>query len=262
MKARPAAYIVALCAIAIAAMLGQRIAYGADSNLLLNGNLAKGSGEQPDDWRTEAWVNEPDAFQYTWMHPTGSVAGQLVVTALKPNDARWMQSLTLPPGWYRFSTEVRTENIGTQQTGANISIMEDGAMSPDIRGTSDWQRISFYLDVGGNGADIELALRVGGFGSLNTGKAFFRNVVAEKIAAPPPDATPIYDLMAIRKAEIPEPIGHPVTLVASFIFLALLAWYGWRLFGAPEPVVEAAQIPQPKTSQPKTKEKSKAKGRR
>ena len=257
MKARPAAYVIALCAIALLATLGRLVAHGAETNVLLNGTLAKGSGEQPDDWRTEAWVNEPDAFQYTWTHPTDSAPGQLMVNALKPNDARWMQSLTLSPGWYRFSTEVRTENVGAQQTGANISIMEDGAMSPDIRGTAGWQRISFYLQVGGNGADIELALRVGGFGSLNTGKAFFRNVTAEKLAAPPPDATPVYDLTAIRKAAIPEPIGHPVTLVASFIFLALVALYGWRLFGAAEPVARAAQAPQPRI-----KEKSKAKGRR
>jgi len=259
MKARPAAYLIAVCAFALATILGHRVARAAETNLLLNGSLAKGSGEQPDDWRTEAWVNEPDAFQYTWMHPTDGNPGQLVVNALKPNDARWMQSLTLAPGWYRFSTEVRTENVGSQQTGANISVMEDGAMSPDIRGTSGWQRVSFYLKVGGNGADIELALRVGGFGSLNTGKAFFRDVHAEKLAAPPPDATPVYDLMAIRKAEIPEAIGHPVTLVMSFVFLALVAYYGWRLFGAPEPVVEKVQAPAP---QPKASEKGKAKGRR
>jgi dolichyl-phosphate-mannose-protein mannosyltransferase len=257
MKARPALYVIAVCAIALAGLLGQHVALAADANLILNGNLAKGSGEQPDDWRTEAWVNEPDAFQYTWTHPTDSAPGQLVVNALKPNDARWMQSLTLSPGWYRFSTEVRTENVGTQQTGANISIMEDGAMSPDIRGTAGWQRISFFLKVGGNGADVELALRVGGFGSLNTGKAFFRDVVGEKLAALPPDATPVYDLMAIRKAEIPEAIGHPVTLWASFLFLALVGWYGWRLFGAPEPVARAVREPLPKA-----KEKRKAKGRR
>jgi dolichyl-phosphate-mannose-protein mannosyltransferase len=262
MKGRPTVYVVAVCAIVLAAMLGQRVARGAEANLLLNGSLAKGSGEQPDDWRTEAWVNDPDAFHYTWIHPTDSAAGQLEVDALKPNDARWMQSLTLAPGWYRFSTEVRTENVGTQQTGANISIMEDGAMSPDIRGTSEWQPVSFYLEVGGNGADIELALRVGGFGSLNTGKAFFRNVLAEKLAAPPPGATPVYDLTAIRKAAIPEPVGHPVTLWASFLFLALIALYGWRSYGAEDRVAEAAPASQQKAPQQKAKEKRKAKGRR
>jgi len=248
--------ILALAALAIAlATVAIPRPACAETNLMLNGDLAKGAAEQPDDWRTEAWVDEPQAFHYTWAHPEKGVPGQLEVDALKPNDARWMQSLTLPAGWYHFSTELRTENVGTQATGASISIMEDGAMSPDIRGTTGWQRVGFYLQIGGQGADVEVALRVGGFGSLNAGKAFFRDVHAEKIAAPPPEATPVYDLTAIRKADQPEPIGRPITLIATFLVLALVAVYGWRLFGAEDPAPVIARTPAPKV-------KSRTKARR
>ena len=226
-------------------------------NLALNGDLSKGSEDQPDNWRNEAWVQGPEAFQYHWIHPKNGEPGQLEVDALKPNDARWMQSFTLSPGWYRLSAEVRTENVGLQQTGATISVMEDGAMSPDIRGTASWQTVAFYLEVGGSGADVEVALRVGGFGSLNTGKAFFRNIHVERIAAPPPNATPVYDLTAIRKADQPEPIGHPVTLFATFFVLALVAIYGWRLYGTDELVPEPAKV-----APPKTKEKTRARAQR
>ncbi|MGO9603145.1 MAG: hypothetical protein ACLQAT_07040 [Candidatus Binataceae bacterium] len=242
--------ILALAALAIAlATIARPPSARAEDNLMLNGDLSKGAADQPDDWRTEAWVNEPDAFTYTWAHPDKRVPGQLEVDALKPNDARWMQSLTLPPGWYYFSAEVRTENVGTQATGASISIMEDGAMSPDIRGTTGWQRVGFYLQIGGHGADVEVALRVGGFGSLNVGKAFFRDIHAVKLAAPPPDATPVYDLTAIRKADEPEPIGHPITLIATFLVLALIAVYGWRMFGVEDPppvIIERAPAPKVK----------------
>ena len=220
-------------------------------------DLAKGAGEQPDDWRTEAWVNEPSAFTYQWTHPENGGPGQLEVDAIKANDARWMQSLTLSPGWYRFSAEIRTQKVGTEATGATISIMEDGAMSPDIRGTADWQSVHLYLLVGKAGADVEVALRVGGFGSLNTGKAFFRNIHAEKLEALPPSATPAYDLAEIRKAEQPAPIGHGITLVATFVLLGLLAFYGWRLLG-----VEAPAQSRGKTAAPGTKEKPKAQARR
>ena len=98
-----------------------------------------------------------------------------------------------------MSVDIRTENVGAQQSGATVSIMEDGIMSPELHGTSDWQRETLYLKVGGQGADVDVALRVGGFGSLNTGKAFFRNASLVKIAAPPPNATPTYDLQAIRQ---------------------------------------------------------------
>ncbi len=248
-------FALAICAIAAAFV--PHAAISAEANLLLNGDLAKGSGEQPDHWRTEAWVNEPDAFRYTWSHPESGGPGQLEVDALKPNDARWMQSVTLPEGWYRFSTDVRTENVGTQATGATISVMEDGAMSPDIRGTSGWQRVAFYLHVGPKGADIEVALRIGGFGSLNVGKAFFRDVQVEKVAAPPPGATPVYDLTEIRRAAQPQPVGRPITLVATFIVLGLIAFQGWRMFGAEKPARAAATA-----APPNVKAKSRARARR
>jgi len=101
-----------------------------------------------------------------------------------------------------------------------------------------------------------VALRVGGYGSLNVGRAFFRNVHAEKITSPPPGATPAYDLMAIRKASQPQPVGHPITLWATFVVLALVAYYGWRLFGSEEPAPAVAQ------AAPKVREKSKARARR
>ena len=251
-------YALVACAAAIltiATALSARPA--TEANLMLNGDLSKGSEQQPDDWRTEAWVNEPAAFAYTWTHPQNEAPGQLEVNAIKPNDARWMQSLTLAPGWYHFSAEVRTENVGTKETGATISIMEDGAMSPDIRGTTGWQTVGLYLQVGANGADVEVALRVGGYGSLNTGRAFFRNVHAEKVTSPPPGAAPLYDLTAIRKAAQPQPVGHPVTLWATFALLALVAYYGWHLFGSEEPAPAVAQA-----VSPKVREKPKARARR
>ena len=251
-------YALVACATAILTIATALSAHAATAaNLILNGDLTKGSEQQPDDWRTEAWVNEPAAFAYTWIHPQNAAPGQLEVNAIKPNDARWMQSLTLAPGWYHFSAEVRTENVGTKETGATISIMEDGAMSADIRGTTGWQTVGFYLQVGASGADVEVALRVGGYGSLNTGRGFFRNVHAEKVTSPPPGATPAYDLTAIRKAAQPQPVGHPVTLWATFLVLALVAYYGWRLFGSEEPAPAVAQAAPPKAT-----EKPKARARR
>jgi len=88
-----------------------------------------------------------------------------------------------------------------------------------------------YLKVGGQGADIDVALRIGGFGSLNTGKAFFRNASLVRVDAPPPNATPTYDLNAIRQQAAPVPIGSPISLAFTFAVLAGFAWAGWRIFG-------------------------------
>jgi len=252
-RAHPLA--LAIAALLLAAIMAPRRLNAAEG-VVLNGDLAKGSAEQPDNWRTEAWVNDPNAFAYGWTHPENGGPGQLEVNALKANDARWMQSLTLKPGWYHFTAQVRTEKVGEKETGATISIMEDGISSTDIKGTSDWQTVGLYMKVGGTGADVDLALRVGGFGSLNTGKAFFRDVRAEKLEAPPPSATPVFDLMAIRKAAEPVPIGHPITLVATFAVLAAVTAWGWRMFAIEEPLKVRTEPVPTKPAKAATKSKS------
>ena len=203
-------------------------------NLLVNARFASGSGANPDNWRTEAWINAPAATSYGWTRAAGG-PGEVEVTNSRPNDARWVQPLVLAPGWYLISTEVRTENVGAAAQGATVSLLEDGVNSPDVRGTSGWRRIGFYMKVGSHGADVEIALRLGGFSSLNTGRAFFRNPSVTRVNAPPAAATATFDLDAIRRASGSPPIGHAATLIAVFVALGALAYYGWRLFGTPVP---------------------------
>jgi dolichyl-phosphate-mannose-protein mannosyltransferase len=220
---------VLLCAILLLVALTPRHA-GAAQNLLQNGDFAKGSEDQPDAWRTVAWINKPEAFVCHW-HPSPNGAGELEVDNLQANDGRWMQPLSLGPGWYQLSVDIRTENVGAKEDGASISVMEDGIMSPEIKGTTGWQRVSLYLKVGGHGADVDVALRVGGFASLNTGRAFFRNATLVAIDAPPPNAAPTFDLMSIRQEAAPVPIGSRWSLVFTFVVLVAIACLGWRMFG-------------------------------
>ena len=227
-----------VCAMFFAIVLIPSLARAAQ-NLLKNGDFTAGSEDQPDVWRTEAWIQKPESFETHWHSPSASSDGELEVNNLEANDGRWTQSLTLGPGWYEMSVEVRTEKVGDTETGASISVMEDGIMSADIHGTADWQRVSLYLKVGGQGADVDVALRVCGFGSLNTGRAFFRKASLIKIDAPPPKATPTFDLGSIRQQALPEPKGRPHSMVLTFIALILTAIVGWRVFGADEVVAVA-----------------------
>jgi hypothetical protein len=219
-----------LCAMFLFVAMTPRGA-GAAQNLLQNGNFAKGSEDQPDEWRTEAWINKPDAFVCHWHPPQNGNPGELEVDNLQANDGRWMQPLSLAPGWYQLSADIRTENVATKEDGASISIMEDGIMSPEIRGTAGWQRVSLYLKVGGKGADVDVALRVGGFASLNAGRAFFRNATLVAIDAPPPNAAPTFDLTSIRQEAAPVPLGSHWSLVLTFAALIAIAYLGWRMFG-------------------------------
>jgi hypothetical protein len=202
----------------------------ADQNLLANPNLTKGAGNSPDDWQSQAWQEGPEYSTYQWTHEEGK-PGELSVTNIKANDARWAQSLNLTGGWYHFTAQLRAQDVGKDATGASISIMEDGITSPDLKGTTDWQKVGFYLKVGAKGADLELACRVGGFGSLNTGTVYCRDIRMARVAAPPAGAQALFDLDQIRKDSAEVPIGRPWTLVATFLFLIALSVFGWRTFG-------------------------------
>lgn len=214
----------------------------AAGNLLLNSDLGKGAGNSPDHWRSEGWDQRPEVTSYTWIQRSGG-PGELQVNSLKPNDARWMQNLNLAPGWYYFSAKVRTEAVGLNATGASLSILEDGIMSPDLRGTNDGRELGFYLKVGARGGDLEVACRLGGFGNVNTGRAFFRDVSVVAVTAPSA-GTPQFDLDAIRKQSAEAPIGSPWTLAVTFILLGIIAVFGWKAFGAPMPEATVSKAPQ------------------
>jgi hypothetical protein len=197
-------------------------------NLLLNGDFLKGSGTSVDQWRTESWAQAPENTHYGWRRPTKG-AGEITVDNMKPNDARYLQNLTLAPGWYRFTVMARTEDVGAGAIGATISIMEDGIMSADLRGTQDWHRLLLYLKVGLHGADVEVGCRLGGYSSLNTGHVFFRGAEATEVDSPGKDG-PQFDLDSIRKAANGPPIGSLWSLIAILILFAGVATFGWMSF--------------------------------
>jgi len=207
----------------------------SDHNLLTNGDFRHGSGESPDEWRTGAWKESPDATSYEWLH-SQSGEPELTIDNAQPNDARWIQSLSLGPGWYYFSAEVRAENVGSDAAGANVSLDEDGINSPDLHGTTGWQRLGFYLKVGPHGADIDVTLRLGGFSSLNTGRASFREAQMERIVSLPVGASPAFDLTAVRQSLTSPPVGRPWTLPAVFALLGVLVAVGWAIYGATDPL--------------------------
>jgi hypothetical protein len=202
----------------------------AGANLLSNGDFATGSGRSPDHWRTGGWNESPAVTAYDWLHSPGSEP-ELAVNNIQPNDARWLQTMTLDAGWYYVGAEVRTDGVTGNAAGASVSLDEDGINSPDLHGTTDWHRLGLYLKVGAHGADVDVALRLGGFGSLNTGRSFFRNARVVKLDALPANAAPAFDLSAVRRASVAPPIGRPWTLIAVFVLLVIAAAAGWRIYG-------------------------------
>ena len=207
-----------------------RAACAAEANLLNNADFARGAGASCDGWRVDAWVLTPGTTDYTWIRPEGAKPGELAIDTHHDNDARWVQTISLGPGWYYVGVEARTEKILPYFTGANISVLEDSIVSADLKGTNQWTRLGFYLHVGPRGGDVDVALRVGGFMNLNRGKAWFRRARVINVSGPPPGEQHVFDLEQIRKDEAIGPIGHIWSLVATFITFLILAAIGWWSF--------------------------------
>lgn len=255
-----------LIIILVACLLGGFVttakpASGLPHNLLNNGDLARGSGDSCDGWRTDGWILSPSSTSFNWIAPAGGYPGQLEVENLRDNDARWSQPLSLSGGWYHISVWSRTEDILPYFTGANISVLEGNIVSADLKGTQPWQKLELYLKVPRYGADVEVALRLGGYANLTRGKAFFRDARVEPVNGPPAGATHVYDLGAIRKAENPGPIGDRWTLYATFLVLTFAAIAGWRLFMF-EPVAAVGEtlspVARPALVAPKKRPKKKS----
>ena len=204
----------------------------ADDNIIANPDLSKGKGGAPEGWSSEGWISGPDTSTYNWEHGPGG--GQLQVSSTKGNDARWIQNLHIGSGWYYFTAEIRSENVGDNNTGASIGLMEDGIISQQLHGTRDWTKVGFYLKGGEKGADIVLDCRLGGFASLNTGKMACRNFKGVQVKEPPDNDTPRYDLDVVRNGGVPPPAaggGANVALPLALAVLVLAGLFYWRRFG-------------------------------
>jgi hypothetical protein len=242
--ARPWRKSLACSILSIVVLFAGQSPSWAAKNLLHNGAFAVGSGDSVDGWRSDAWILTPGTTDYKWIPPAKGQSGELEVFSHRDNDARWLQSLSLGPGWYHMSVEIRTHNVLPFFTGASISVLEDGIMSQDLRGDNDWKRVGLYLKIGPYGSDVDVALRVGGYMNLTRGEAFFRNPEVVKVDAPPPSAEHVFDLVSIRKHETTGPIGHLWTLFATLVVLLLIAIAGWRLMAEPHAqIASTRQMP-------------------
>ena len=225
-----------LCVLALVAGVAPAL---AAKNLLNNGDFRRGSGDSVDGWRTDAWILTPGTTDYRWIPPANGQPAEVEVFTHRDNDARWVQPLSLAAGWYYISVEASTRGVLPFFTGANISLLEDGVVSRSLKGDAGWTRVGFYLKVGSHGADVDVALRLGGYMNLTRGHAFFRDATVARVSGPPAGAARIYDLAAIRKADAGHPIGARWTLYATYAFLLMVAAAGWRMMEIPKKTAAA-----------------------
>lgn len=161
----------------------------AGGALLPNGGFEEGANTAVYYWTTHAWDTREGVTEFYW-DDTQSYTGQKSVCIVnnEPNDARYKQEIKVKGNtYYRLSCYVKTAEVGRDHKGANLSVEGIIDTSPDIRGTTDqWTSIELYGRTGRRQETLTVTVGLGGYGSLNTGKVYFDEVVVEEVTSLPP----------------------------------------------------------------------------
>ena len=125
----------------------------------------------------------------------------LKISLPQADDGKLVQTVPVKPDtWYRISAKIKTEGVPADAVvGANLSIVDAMDHSPDLKGDQDWRAVEVWAKSGPEQKEIKLALRLGFYGSLTTGTAWFDDISmsegtpgegAKVISMTPPPAAP------------------------------------------------------------------------
>src|SRR5262249_11525341 len=161
-------------------------------NLAQNGSLRAGEGTTPEAWRPDAWTMSPDTV-FEWKHD-GPALGYVVVRSKKPNDARWIQDVSVRPDtWYRLAGQVRGFGVQGDGLGGTLSLMGGFDQRREIKGDdSGWQPVAMWFKTKPAQTSATIACRLGGYGRTMAGEVWCTAIELAVQARPPLNADFVY----------------------------------------------------------------------
>ena len=196
------ALVLAACAVVFLAQR-EREQPVTPGNLLENGDFSAVTGGMPDHWNTGMWVTSAGA---SYLEATAAADGTTaaLVENVAANDARFEQTVSVRGNaTYRLTARVMAEGCDPEQLGANVSFLGVYGTSEDVHDTDGaWQTLTLYAHTGKGQKEATVCVRLGGYGSEATGRAWFTDVCLEQVEAAPVGAF-VLDLST------PEPQKEP-----------------------------------------------------
>lgn len=202
-----------------------------EGNLLVNGDFSAVTGGMPDGWETGMWVTGAGASYLEAATAADGTSAVLVENAAA-NDARFEQTVAVRENAiYRLSALVMAEGCDENETGANVSFLGVYGTSEDVHDTQgQWQRVTLYARTGKGQKEVTVCVRLGGYGSETTGKAWFTDVTLEQVSEAPLGATVLSLATPTPKKETakeesaePGEAAIPLLLGAAAVYLLLAA---------------------------------------
>ena len=158
----------------------------SQENLAQNGDFEDLYMELPLHWTKEAWQKSGDVTKY-YIETDNPHSGNYYVTIenIQNNDARLVQNVRVKPfTCYRLSCWVKASGVNRTRLGANLSVMYPDLLSTssDFKDTNgEWEYIEYHVRTGAKQENMRVAIRLGGFGNDNTGKASFDDFRLEEV---------------------------------------------------------------------------------
>ncbi|MDO5112156.1 MAG: glycosyltransferase family 39 protein [Clostridia bacterium] len=182
-----------------------------------------GRAALPVGWVDEAWYEGTDEYAVFYDEAQQAVCIRNYVD----NDARFCYTLHVKENTcYTLSCLVKTEDV-VRGRGANVSVTDTLAASAPLVGTWDWQRIELTGRTGQDQTELTVCVRVGGYGELSAGTAWFKDFTFYEAA----DTPAAVDFFA-QRVEAEEPVvAGKVPYLGAIILSTLVSAFAAVLVG-------------------------------
>lgn len=146
------------------------LAASARENLIEN----PGIDEKDADWSKGMWYTDGSSLLEFARDASGE-GYCLYVCNLSENDARFEQVVEVEPATvYRISCRAKAEGCNPGAPGAGLSLKDSFVSSDTLHDTKGlWEPLELYGVTGSSQTELTLMARLGGYGALNTGSAWF-----------------------------------------------------------------------------------------
>jgi dolichyl-phosphate-mannose-protein mannosyltransferase len=180
---------ILLCSILPSSLV---FAENGETNIVINGSFEEVNLDEPANWTRDAYLSGEANSQLKVMEGDAHSGSRFAtVESAQPNDVKWTQTVSVKPDTlYKLSCWVRVVQVDDEgATGANISILGIGTTSRDLKTSSgSWELLEFVGRTGAEQEQVTVAVRLGSYGNLNSGKADFDDFRMELLDVAPSGA--------------------------------------------------------------------------
>lgn len=171
-------------------------AFSIGQNLIKNPSFEEISDGKPTHWDSWFYDQSNGAVELKVEQETGRTGkSSALIINNNATDARFKQNIMVNENSkYKFSGWIKTQSVGTQKLGANISIENHLGTSIDINGTeNNWQSVELYITTGSGVNNFTVTIGLGGYANDNKGKAWFDDLYLEEVDLIP-DGSRVIDI--------------------------------------------------------------------